>query len=157
MLSRGRCCHGKKWFQTMLNLGAIPVCVFIRMGAGRGVLEGGDEGRVWDPRVYVPKIAQPDFPVVNCFFSRSGHFGRGGGVQGGTPLLMLYGHSNTSPGAQLPSISGSFPYPTAVDDSVVGQLQGGFLSRRWPKKMQQGEGLVKYTGHTWRPNPHYPR
>ena len=55
--------------------------------------EGG--GVVWDPKVRVPKMAQPDFvnslpPFVNFLFSHDGHFGlEGGGGPGGVPPLLL--------------------------------------------------------------------
>ena len=49
---------------------------------------------VWDPKVSVPKVAQPDFPAAN--FSHDGHFGlewggrcTGGG--GGSPPPSSYG------------------------------------------------------------------
>ena len=56
--------------------------------------EGGREG-VWDPKVCVPKMAQPDFP--NFVVSRDGHFGLGGRSRGGypPPPPAVYGHCHT--------------------------------------------------------------
>ena len=38
---------------------------------------GGGEKGVPDPKVWVPKMAQPDFPIVNFMFAHGGHFGLG--------------------------------------------------------------------------------
>ena len=48
----------------------------LKGGVGRG--EGG-----WDPQICVPKMAQQDFSNGNFVFSHDGHFGLGGGGQGG--------------------------------------------------------------------------
>ena len=55
-------------------------------GAGREVWEEGKGGEgVWDPKGYVPKMAQSDLPAGKCRFfpRRSLWSGGGGGGRGG--------------------------------------------------------------------------
>ena len=56
----------------------------------RGVLWGGG-GEVWDPKVCVPKMAQPDFPSCEfrCFPRQSLWSGGGGGLGAGLQLVTL--------------------------------------------------------------------
>ena len=62
-------------------------------GGGEGsIRRGARGGGIWDPKVRVPKMAQPDFPDGTFRFSHDGHFGPEGG--GGvflrcTAILML--------------------------------------------------------------------
>ena len=57
------------------------------------VLEEEGGGGVWNPKLCVPKMAQPDFLICKCqFFSMMVTLvgGQGGGSGGGVPLLLLW-------------------------------------------------------------------
>ena len=65
---------------------------------GRAVLEGGGGGG-WDPKICVPKMAQPDFPCCKFpFFPLWSIWSGGGAVQRGVtpPSSTVHSHSNNS-------------------------------------------------------------
>ena len=58
-------------------------------GGGWEVLEGGEGGGPGIQQFVYQKWPDQILPMVNFVLSHDGHFGLGGGVQGGVPPLLL--------------------------------------------------------------------